>query len=92
MSVLEAMASGLPVVATQVGDVPRLVEDGVTGSIVPARDPQRLADALERLLRDPLLARNMGAAGRAAVQERFASTMTVDLLSELYSELQRAPR
>ncbi len=87
MSVLEAMASGLPVVATDVGDVPRLVADGSTGYVVPPRDPQRLAEALERLLRDPDRARSMGAAGRGVVWDRFSSTLTVAALADLYEEL-----
>jgi len=89
LSVLEAMASGLPVVATEVGDVPRLVEDGRTGFVVPPRDPERLASALEKLLRDPEGARGMGAAGRATVDRRFSSTVTVRNMARLYSELGR---
>ncbi len=91
LSVLEAMASGLPVVATEVGDVPRLVEDGRTGFVVPSRDPQSLANALAKLLSDPALARSMGAAGRARADERFSSTVTVRNVAQLYSELRPGP-
>ena len=71
LSILEAMAAALPVVASSVGGVPEAVEDGETGLLVPPRDPVRLAAALERLLVDPALRRRLGANGRARVLERF---------------------
>jgi glycosyltransferase involved in cell wall biosynthesis len=66
---LEAMASGLPVVASNVGGIPEIVRDGETGFLVPPRRPSELAAALERLRSDPSLGRRMGAAGRRRVEE-----------------------
>ena len=63
--------AGLPVVATKVGGVPELVEDGVTGFLVPPRDPQALAKALQRLIDDPELRRRMGEAGREKALREF---------------------
>jgi glycosyltransferase involved in cell wall biosynthesis len=63
--ILEAMASGLPVVASGISGIPLAVEDGVTGLLVPERDPPALAQALGRLLDDPVAARRMGERGRA---------------------------
>lgn len=60
-----AMTMGRAVVATDVGDLPSAVADGETGLVVPSRDPAALADALERVLADPVLAERFGAAGRA---------------------------
>ena len=54
--VLEAMAAGLPIAATAVGGVPEILEEGVTGLMVPPGDPQALADAMLRILRDKALA------------------------------------
>jgi glycosyltransferase involved in cell wall biosynthesis len=71
ISVLEAMAAGLPVVASDVGGVRELVADGTTGLLVPAGDPDALAAALKRLLADPELRRRLGAAGRERAAERF---------------------
>jgi glycosyltransferase involved in cell wall biosynthesis len=71
MSILEAMAAGLPVVASDVGGVGELVDDGVTGLLVPAGDAAALAAALDRLLADPALRRRMGAAGRELALRRF---------------------
>jgi glycosyltransferase involved in cell wall biosynthesis len=71
ISVLEAMASGLPVVATDVGGVHELVEAGATGYLVPPRDPAALAEALRSLLTDVELRRRLGARARATVEERF---------------------
>jgi glycosyltransferase involved in cell wall biosynthesis len=71
LSILEAMAAGLPVVASSVGGVPEAVEDGDTGLLVPPRDPARLAAALERLLADPALRRRLGSNGRERVREHF---------------------
>ncbi len=71
MVVLEAMAAGRAVVATDVGSVRDLVEDGATGLVVPRRDPGALGSAVERLLADGARRRAMGEAGRARVRERF---------------------
>ncbi|HAP90630.1 MAG TPA: hypothetical protein DCR15_13225 [Arthrobacter bacterium] len=87
LSVLEGMASGLPVVASTVGDIPRAVIDGATGRLTPPRDPAALADALEPLLRDPSLRRVMGAAGRRRIEERFDVVKTCRALDTLYEEV-----
>jgi glycosyltransferase involved in cell wall biosynthesis len=71
LSILEAMAAGLPVVASDVGGVAELVEDGVTGLLVPPADPARLAQALARVLDDRDLRQRLGTAGRARARERF---------------------
>ena len=72
LSILEAMAAALPVVASDVGGVAELVADGVTGLLVPAGEPAALARALARLLADAALRERMGAAGHA--RARAAST------------------
>lgn len=89
LSVLEAMASGLPVVATAVGDIPRVVEDGVTGLLVPPGDVTALSDALESLLTDGDLRRRMGAAGRRRVETSFDITRTWSELEAVYERLLR---
>lgn len=71
ISVLEAMAAGLPVIASDVGGLREQVEDGVTGLLVPAGDVGALAAALERLVGDAALRRTMGAAGRARAEALF---------------------
>jgi glycosyltransferase involved in cell wall biosynthesis len=65
------MACGLPVVSTDGGSLPEVVADGKTGIIVPARDPQAMAEAIERLMDDADLRERMGRAGREWVQQRF---------------------
>ena len=71
MSVVEAMAVGLPIVASAVGGIPELVEDDVTGLLLAAGDEAALSTALNRLLKDPELRRRLGAAGRERAVERF---------------------
>lgn len=68
---VEAWAQGKPVVATRVGGIPHMVEDGRTGRLVPWADPAALAGALGELLADPAKARAMGEAGRAVARERY---------------------
>ncbi len=70
--ILEAMASGLPVVTTGAGGPAEIVVDGETGIVVPPRDPDALAAALAEMLDDPERARAMGAAGRLRVEQRFS--------------------
>jgi len=69
--VLEEMAAGLPVVATAVGGTPEVVEEGVTGRLVPSADPAALARGVAELLASPDTARAMGLAGRRRVEEHF---------------------
>jgi glycosyltransferase involved in cell wall biosynthesis len=71
ISILEAMAAGLPVVATDVGGAAEAVTDGETGMLVPAADPEALAGALEQLVADVDLRRRLGAAGRARALRLF---------------------
>src|SRR5205823_13173952 len=71
ISVLEAMAAGLPVVATNVGGMPEVVVNGETGFLVPPAEPRALAEAVGRLLLDPELRQRFGAAGRRRAERRF---------------------
>jgi glycosyltransferase involved in cell wall biosynthesis len=71
ISILEAMAAGLPVIASDVGGVGEIVDDGVTGLLVTPGDPDALAAALQRVLDDAELRRRLGAAGRRRAAERF---------------------
>ncbi len=87
LAVIEAMMAGLPVLATAVGGVPELVEDGVTGLLVPPRDPEALAWALARLLSDPPLRRRMGAAGREKALREFRIDRMLEETSRLYEGL-----
>ncbi|MGY6634430.1 MAG: glycosyltransferase family 4 protein [Alkalilacustris sp.] len=82
---MEAMASGLPVVATRVGGVAELVEDGVSGCLVAPGDPEGLATAIDRLLSDPALARRFGAAGRIRVRDRHDSLVEATRLRDLFA-------
>jgi sugar transferase (PEP-CTERM/EpsH1 system associated) len=86
-SALEAMASGLPVVGTRVGGIPEVIEDGVTGCVVPPSDAQAMAAALERYVRDPALAARHGAAGRERVLRKYNMTAMVAAYQSLYDDL-----
>jgi glycosyltransferase involved in cell wall biosynthesis len=83
----EYMASAVPVVATRVGVAPEVLEDGVTGLLVPAGEPVPLAAAIERLLRDPPLRTRIGAAGADLVRERFSGARLAERLTGLYRSL-----
>jgi len=85
--VLEAMAAGKPVVATRVGGIPELVEDGLTGILVPPQDPQALAAAIVRLVQDAELRRKMGEAGRRRALEQFDIRKTARQYEKLYLKL-----
>jgi glycosyltransferase involved in cell wall biosynthesis len=87
IGVLEAMAMGLPVVASAVNGTPEAVVDGETGHLVPARDPRALAERLSALARDPDARRRMGEAGRRVARERFTLERMVAELDALYLEL-----
>lgn len=80
---MEAMAAGLPVVATQISGIAELVEDGVSGLLVPERDPAALAAALSRIAGDPELRRRFGRAGHDRVRDSFELTRTVAALRDL---------
>jgi glycosyltransferase involved in cell wall biosynthesis len=83
-STLEAMASARPVVGSRVGGIPEMVVDGVTGALVPPRDPVRLAEAIERLARDPEMARRQGQAGRRRAIEKFSIAAHVSHVQSIY--------
>ena len=86
----EAMAMGLPVVATRHGGIPELVEDSVCGYLVPERDGPAIAAALSRLIDERDGWPTMGAAGRRAVEQQFDMTRLNDRLVQLYETLSQA--
>lgn len=86
-TILEAMASGLPVIATAVGGNVELVEDGVTGEIVSSQDADALAAAMKRYVRERDRARTHGAAGRARALQRFSLDTMVGEYAALYDRL-----
>jgi L-malate glycosyltransferase len=86
-SLMEAMAAGLPVVATNVGGNPEIVQDGTTGILVPSRDPDALSAAMIRVLKNPSLARQFGHAGRERVAKHFSLESAVRQTEDLYLSL-----
>ena len=87
LSIMECMEAGKPVVATRVGGVPDLIEQGVHGLLVERRDPSALAASIAEILRDPDRAAEMGARGRERRRSEFDLEVTVRRLEGLYEEL-----
>jgi glycosyltransferase involved in cell wall biosynthesis len=80
------MALSRPVVASNVGGIPEMISDGVTGLLVPPHEPVALADAVVRLLRDHPLADTLGRAGHDLVHERFCVQLMARAVETIYDE------
>jgi glycosyltransferase involved in cell wall biosynthesis len=87
LATLEAMGSGLPVVASAVGGLAELVEDGTTGFLVAPRDEHSLADRLHRLLEDEALRTQMGSAGRDRAGAAFTEAGMAEQIASVYDRL-----
>jgi glycosyltransferase involved in cell wall biosynthesis len=90
-SLLDAMACGKAVVATETGGIPEVVEDGVTGLLVPPRDHRAMAAAIVRLLSDDGLRRRMGEAGLARVRARFTVERMIAETAAVYARVAGTP-
>ncbi|MDU8910807.1 exopolysaccharide biosynthesis GT4 family glycosyltransferase EpsE [Aestuariicoccus sp. MJ-SS9] len=86
---MEAMACGVPVIGTEAGGVPELIEDGRTGKLVPPKDPGALARAIRDLAGDPDKAQRLAEAGRAHVEAHFRASLGAETLIEEISRLTR---
>jgi glycosyltransferase involved in cell wall biosynthesis len=91
-SVLEAMSASVPAVCTAIGGLPELVEDGVTGHLVPPRDPAGLAEGILRVIEPPGRAEEMGAAARRRLEERFTLQRCVDETGRTLTSIVAASR
>jgi glycosyltransferase involved in cell wall biosynthesis len=86
LSLLEAMASGVPVVATKVGGIAEVISDGETGLLVAAGDVEALAKQIMLLLNQPSIAARIAEAGRSRVQQRFSLETMASAYSAVYHE------
>jgi glycosyltransferase involved in cell wall biosynthesis len=89
LAILEAMAAGVPVIASDVGGVRDAVTDGRTGVLIPPADPRSLADAILRLAADPELSGRLAAAAARDVRERFSLAAMIESYAGLYRDLCR---
>ena len=87
MTLLEAMAAALPIVITNVGAIPTVVEDGVSALLIPPKDPEALARALCKVAGDPSLAAAMGRAARQRVERDFSVEASLRNYEALYHEM-----
>jgi L-malate glycosyltransferase len=87
LCVIEGMAAGLPVVATRVGGVPEIIEDGRSGLLVPAGDDETMAERILRLATNPALGRQLGQAGRARAQALFSQETMTTGYARMYREM-----
>lgn len=90
ISIMEAMAAGVPVIASNVGGIPELISDGVTGSLVPARDSKRLAKAILDLLNNPKKRQQFGQAAYETISARFKQDAMVNQIAEIYKLMSNA--
>ena len=86
MSILEAASYGLPIVATRVGGIPEIIDDGVNGFLIDPGDKGALTDRLLRLIENPELRSQMGRAAYQKVKEKFDVDTVVKQLDSLYQE------
>jgi glycosyltransferase involved in cell wall biosynthesis len=86
MTLLEAFARATPVIASRIGSLAELVEDGVTGCLVPPGDPVALAAAIEAMLADPVASTQIGEAGRALAAARYDPSTNAALLEAIYAD------
>ena len=89
LSILEAMFFGCPSVARRAGGIPEVVEDSVSGLLVPSADPDALAGAIESLIREPKRRLAMGEAARRRARERFSADAIVPRYEALYQRVCR---
>lgn len=92
VSILEALSLARPVVATRVGGIPELIEDGVNGLLIESRSPSVLASAVTRLLSDKALARRLGLKGRGVARNQFTVKRMVKEIEKVFWELKRDTR
>lgn len=83
---VEAMAMGIPAVSTAISGIPELIENGVSGLLVPEKNPAALAEAINTLLQQPELARRLGGAGRARVEREFDAKRNIEKIGALLRE------
>ena len=88
MVLLEAAATGVPIIGSRVGGIPECIVDGKTGFLVPERDEETLARRMAELLEDPVRRHSMGAAGRALVEDRFDIDRQTAALENFYDSVQ----
>ncbi len=89
-TVLETMASGTPLVATEVGGIGAVASDGLTARIVPERDAPALADAIDQLLRNPSVRAEIGRRAREVVRNQYSWGRVADEFETIYARLERA--
>jgi glycosyltransferase involved in cell wall biosynthesis len=87
VALMEAMACGAPVVASELSGIPELIDSQVSGILVPPRDAPKIAETLEMLSRDPALRRKLGQAGRQRILDHFNLTLNAETLSVLFREI-----
>ncbi|HIE26877.1 TPA: glycosyltransferase family 1 protein, partial [Candidatus Poribacteria bacterium] len=88
---IEAMACGIPIVATDIASSSEVIEDGVTGILIPHNDIHAMTEAILRLLNDVSMRRQMGQAGRRRAEERFSRVRNAQLTQAVYDNLQKLP-
>ncbi len=91
MAILEAMAVGLPVVATDVGGIPDLIGDGEAGVLVPPRDPSAIAASLVMLARDPALRASLGTAAAGLHRRNWTAEKMIEAYARVLGEMRREP-
>jgi glycosyltransferase involved in cell wall biosynthesis len=87
IAILRALGTGLPVVCTSVGGTAAMVREGMSGYLTPPGDPQALAEALLRVIRNPTLRKTMGAESLALFQERYHASVMAARIEEVYQTL-----
>ncbi|MEQ9620234.1 MAG: glycosyltransferase [Deltaproteobacteria bacterium] len=89
LSILEAMAAGRPVIASDINGTDEIIIDGKTGILVPPADPRAIAEAIRRILSDPSLARNLADSGKKRAHSEFSSKKMVEGVTRVYDDIIR---